>query len=123
MADKKTILIVDDEVEVLEVLSMRLSNVGYNVLKADNGVEAISITKEKMPDLIILDIMMPYMDGMVVSQRLKEDKNTKDIPIIFLTALQIKKEETGAHKSGENIIFSKPFDSKELLDTIKKIIG
>jgi len=123
MADKKTILIVDDEVSMLIVLSMRLSSVGYNVLKADNGIEALDIAKEKKPDLIILDIMMPYMDGIEVSRQLKEHKSTKDIPVIFLTALQGKKEERKSHKSGGNIIFSKPFEAKELLEAIKGLIG
>ena len=123
MADKKTILIVDDEVPILEVLSMRLSNAGYNVLKADNGIEALNITKNKKPDLVILDILMPHMDGITVSQRLKEDINTKDIPVFFLTALQVKEEETGGHKSGKNVIFAKPFDAKELLSAIKSVIG
>ena len=123
MADKKTILTVDDEVDILTVLSMRLSDTGYNVLKADNGLDAIDVAKQKKPDLIILDILMPHMDGMTVSQRLKEDRDTKDIPIIFLTALQGKTEETGSHKEGENIIFAKPYDPKELLDTIKRLIG
>ncbi|MDD5005469.1 MAG: response regulator [Candidatus Omnitrophica bacterium] len=123
MADKKTILIVDDEVDILTVLSARLIDAGYDVLKADNGIEAIDIAKQKMPHLIILDIMMPHMDGVTVSQHLKENKNTKDIPVIFLTALQGKKEEMTNHKSGKNIIFSKPYNPKELLDKIKELIG
>jgi len=123
MSDKKKILIVDDEVGILTLLSERLSSSGYDVLKADNGLDALDIAKDKLPDLIILDIMMPHMDGMAVSQRLKENISTKDIPVIFLTALQGKKEESDSHKSGKNIIFSKPFDSKELLAKIKQLIG
>jgi putative two-component system response regulator len=123
MSSKKKILIVDDEVDVLTLLEMRLASAGYEVLKADNGIDAVGITKEKNPDLIILDIMLPHMDGMAVSQILKEDEDTKNIPIIFLTALQDKKSENTDHKIGKNIIFAKPFDSKELLAAIKKQIG
>ncbi|MDD5291895.1 MAG: response regulator [Candidatus Omnitrophica bacterium] len=123
MSDKKKILVVDDEVAILIVLTERLSSAGYDVIKADNGMDALDIAKEKLPDLIILDIMMPQMDGMAVSQRLKENDSTKDIPVIFLTALQGKGEESGSHKSGKNVIFSKPFDSKELLAKIKQLIS
>ncbi len=123
MADKKTILVVDDEITILTLLAARLINAGYDVLKADNGIDAVNIAKEKIPDLIILDIIMPRMDGMAVSQRLKEDNSTKNIPIVFLTALQGKEEEMDGHKSGKNIVFSKPFDSKELLATIKQLVG
>jgi DNA-binding response OmpR family regulator len=123
MADKKRILIVDDELAILALLGERLISAGYDVLKAENGSDAISIAKEKMPDLIILDIMMPDIDGVTVSQILKEDEPTKNIPVIFLTALQGKKEEMSGHKSGKNIIFAKPFDSKELLAAIKQLIG
>ncbi|MDD5356296.1 MAG: response regulator, partial [Candidatus Omnitrophica bacterium] len=73
MSDKKKILVVDDEVAILIVLTERLSSAGYDVIKADNGMDALDIAKEKLPDLIILDIMMPQMDGMAVSQRLKEN--------------------------------------------------
>ena len=65
---------------------------------------------------------MPYMDGIEVSQLIKEDKTTKDTPIIFLTALHDKKSEDKEHRVGDNIIFAKPFDTKELLETIKKLI-
>jgi len=123
MSNKNKILIVDDEVDVLQLLEVRLASAGYDVLKADNGEDAVNIAKEKNPDLIILDIMLPHMDGTIVSQILKENENTKNIPIIFLTALQDKEKEETGHKIGGNIIFGKPFDSKELLSAIRKIIG
>jgi len=123
MADKKKILITDDEADLREVLSMRLSKAGYNILEADNGKDALRIAKEEEPNLIILDIMMPEMDGMSVSQQLKENVVTKDIPIIFLTGLQDKTTESSDHRSGVNIIFAKPYEPKELLAIVKKLIG
>ena len=123
MEDKKTILVVDDDADIRAVLSMRFNSAGYNVLEAGDGYEAIKISMEKKPDLIILDIMMPEMDGMSASQYLKEDPTTKNIPIIFLTGLQDKKAEQAFPGAGENIIIAKPYDAKELLETVKRVIG
>lgn len=123
MENKKTILVVDDDADIRAVLRMRFSSAGYNTLEADNGGEAINIAKGKKPDLIILDIMMPEMDGMSTSQYLKENPITKNIPIIFLTGLQDKKLEQIHHRAGENIIFAKPYDAKELLTAVKSVIG
>ena len=123
MENKKTILVVDDEAELRNVLVMRLSNSGYETIEAGNGKDAINIAKEKKPDLIILDIMMPDMDGMSASQQLKDNESTKDIPIIFLTGLQDKDSEQTDHLSGDNIIFAKPYNSNELLVVVKKLIG
>ncbi len=123
MDKKKTILIVDDDVELLKVLSIRLADSGYDSLQAASGTEAINIAKQKKPDLVILDILMSDLDGMTVSQTLKDDPTTKNIPIIFLTGLQPKNEESKNHRSGDNIVFSKPFNSKELVGAIKQLIG
>jgi DNA-binding response OmpR family regulator len=123
MVKKKKILIVDDEADILALLGARLESSGYSVFKADNGRDAIDIARDKNPDLIILDIMLPEMDGTAVNQNLKDSEVTKNIPIIFLTALQDKSTESPGHMIGNNIIFAKPFDAKELMATIKKIIG
>lgn len=123
MENKKTILVVDDEAEIRKVLMMRLSSAGYETIEAGNGKDAFNIAKEKKPDLIILDIMMPGMDGMSTSQQLKDNESTKNIPIVFLTGLQDKDSEQTNHLSGDNIIFAKPYDSNELLAMVKKLIG
>ena len=123
MENKKTILVVDDDADIRAVLSMRFNSAGYDVLEACDGYEAIKISREKKPDLIILDIMMPEMDGMSASQYLKEDPITKNIPIIFLTGLQDKKTEQLYPGVGENIIIAKPYDAKELLAAVKRVIG
>ena len=123
MADKKTILVVDDDADIRAVLSMRFASAGYNVLEASDGYKAIKISMEKKPDLIILDIMMPEMDGMSASQYLKEDPITKNIPIVFLTGLQDKKLEKTYHSADANIIIAKPYEAKELLEIVKRVIG
>ena len=82
---KPTILIVDDEPDILKVLARGLEVLGFSVIAADNGSDAIIIAKDVQPDLVILDVIMPGMDGGEVARRLKELPETKDIPIIFDT--------------------------------------
>ncbi len=117
----KKILIVDDEKDILTVLEKRLTNAGYEVIKTDNGREAIIFAKKELPDLIVLDIVMPEIDGSKVAETLKQDTDTKDIPIIFLTCLLTKKEESRlGHKIDGHFFLAKPFNPEELLREIKK---
>ncbi|MFH1691718.1 MAG: response regulator [Candidatus Omnitrophota bacterium] len=121
---KKVVLAVDDEKDVLELLSRRLIAAGYEVLTITNGKDAIEIAKRDKPHLIILDILMPEMDGSQVAAILHEDPATKDIPILFLTCLYTKKEErVSGHEVGHNFFVAKPYDPKELLDEIAMLIG
>ena len=120
----KKILIVDDEVDVVEALEARLKANRYSVTMAESGREALIQAREVGPDLIILDIMMPDMDGNEVARVLRDDKSTKDIPIIFLTALQTKEDEKRqGPEIGENVVFAKPFEFDKLLKKIKELIG
>ena len=84
---KKTILIVDDEEQLVDMLTMRLEEHGYEVISACDGEEGLQKAKQFQPDLIILDILMPKVEGNVVAEVLKKDKATASIPIIFLTCL------------------------------------
>ena len=118
---KKKILIVDDEKDILAVLEKRLSGAGYDVVKASSGKEAIILARKEQPDLIVLDIVMPEIDGPMVAETLKQDVNTKNIPIIFLTCLLTKKEESRlGHKIDGHFFLAKPFDPEEILAEIKK---
>ena len=119
----KKILIVDDEADVVEALETRLKAQNYSVILARSGREALAKVKETRPDLIILDIMMPGMDGTEVGHVLKNDKSTKDTPIIFLTALQTKKDEEKGAEIGRDTVFAKPFEFHKLLAKIKQLIG
>jgi CheY-like chemotaxis protein len=119
--DKKKILIVDDEEDILKVLGLRLSKAGYSVLKANNGKDALIMAKNEHPDLIVLDIMMPIMGGNEIAAELKEDPQTKDIPIMFLTSLFTREEERGrGHGIADNVLFAKPYNPQELLEEVKK---
>ncbi|MFA6175454.1 MAG: response regulator [Phycisphaerae bacterium] len=119
----KKILIVDDESDILLTLGKRLTVAGYSVLTADNGHDAMSLAKSNHPDLIILDIVMPGMEGDEVAGKLKENPQTKNIPVIFLTAILSKSEEFGNnHMVADNIVFAKPFEAEELLAEIKTLL-
>jgi DNA-binding response OmpR family regulator len=121
---KKKILAVDDEADVLVLLEKRLGASGYEVLKASSGEEAIKIAKTEAPDLIILDILMPGMDGSETAAKLHNDPKTKNIPILFLTCLFTKREEhIEGHEVGRNLFVAKPYDPSDLLKEIEKLIG
>ena len=121
---KKKILAVDDEKEMLALLEKRLLASGYDVFTAANGQDALAIARREQLDLIILDILMPEMDGSETAARLHEDPKTKDIPILFLTCLFTKREEhLEGHEVGKNFFVAKPYEAEDLLGEIKSMIG
>lgn len=117
------ILIVDDEPEVLLILDKRLSNAGYQIIKADNGRSAVRRAREERPDLVILDIDMPEMDGGEVAAVLRESEETKDIPILFLTCLATKEDqERDSRTNGNSAFMCKPYNPEDLLAEIERIL-
>ncbi len=120
--DKKRILVVDDEPELVKAIQIRLETSGYEVLTACDGEEGLKKTKEYKPDLIVLDILMPKIQGNVMAAALKEDKETRDIPIIFLTCLA-EGVDHGGGVIADNFFIAKPFDYKELLSVINKVLN
>jgi CheY-like chemotaxis protein len=122
MKKKKKILIVDDEEHVLLVLENRLSKAGYSVIKATNGKDAIALAKEELPELIISDLFMPDIDGADVVGMLEQDPKTKDIPVIFLTALLRKDEEKERKIVSGRYFLAKPYDPDQLLKEVAKRI-
>jgi CheY-like chemotaxis protein len=119
----KKVLIVDDEEDLLQMLAKRLTVSGYSVITANNGRDAIDLAKSQSPDLIILDIIMPEMDGGEVASELKDYPATKNIPLILLTAMLSKAEEE-KHRSvvGGHIALAKPLDPEKLLEQMKKLL-
>jgi CheY-like chemotaxis protein len=118
----KKILVVDDENDLLFVTLLRLKHAGYESFGAANGQEALDQTRQKMPDLILLDAFLPVMNGDEVTRILKKEEKTKNIPVILISAdakfLEEKSVTCGADGS-----LTKPFKSVELLAMIKKHIG
>lgn len=110
-----TILVVDDEPINRSLIERRLEREGYRVLTAENGREAVDKTREERPDLVLLDVMMPLMDGLEACRMIKEDAATQDIPIIFLSARDETQTKVNALALGANDYVSKPFKVEELL--------
>ncbi|MFA5039373.1 MAG: response regulator [Candidatus Omnitrophota bacterium] len=112
--DKRTILIIDDEVGLRNLLKFRLVSFGYDVLVAEDGYAGIELAKSMKPDLIILDIMMPYFNGIEVCKKLKSDYTTKEIPIVFLSVLAQKEDIEMGKQAGGEFFLTKPYDPEKL---------
>ena len=116
------ILIADDEPNQLELMSFNLSNAGYSVIKATNGKEAIELIENHSPDLIILDWMMPKMSGIDVCRVLRSRSETKQIPIIILSARSEDSDKSLGLDTGADDYISKPFSPKELISRVKALL-
>ena len=119
---KQKILIVDDEEDVLEILKDNLELMNFDVITASNGKEAIIKARENMPDLILLDIMMPEMDGHSTARRIKSNVITKHIPIIMITAKGEMEDIVRAGESGVADYILKPYDPMVLKEKINRVL-
>lgn len=118
----KKILIVDDEPAVLEFLTAILERKGYEVMKAMDGMQAVSQAMKGKPDLVILDMMMPAGSGVTVYNRIRQSILTRNIPIVILTAMPVENAR-GKFPDGDQLkVFSKPCDSQELIAAIESLI-
>lgn len=119
----KRILVVDDEVQLVEMIKMRLEAAGYAISTAYDGQAALEKAKKDKPDIIILDLMLPKMDGYKVCGLLKNDTRYSGIPIILFTA-KAQEEDVALGKSlGADAYITKPFDPKLLMTKIKELLG
>ena len=116
------ILVVDDEQDILELIRHSLNKEGFEVHIAVNGQQAIDKAKQILPDLILMDVMMPVMDGMEACRQLKEDPTTNHISIIFLTARSEEFAELAGFEAGADDYVSKPIRARVLLSRIKAIL-
>ena len=120
---KEKVLIVDDEAQGIELIQELLRTNGYMVSIAHSGEEALKKVQAELPDLILLDIMMPKMDGYQVCETLRNADDTKDIPIIFVTAKTEVKDWTHAiFNMGANSYITKPINSKKLLEKVQSVL-
>ena len=117
-----TILCVDDEPDILEIIKYNLSNEGYNVLTANDGLSAISKAKEIIPNLIIMDIMMPNMDGIEACEKLRADQKFNDTIIMFLTARGEDYSHVAAYEAGADDYVTKPVKPKVLVSKVKGLL-
>ena len=116
------ILVVDDEQDILELIRHTLNKEGYDVHVAANGQQAVEKAKKIKPSLILMDVMMPVMDGMEACRQLKEDPETSGLPIIFLTARSEEFAELAGFEAGADDYISKPIRSRVLLSRIRAIL-
>ena len=123
MNNKKTIMVVDDNPDIITIVRTILEGKGYGVLSATSGPELLDLLKTQKPDLIILDIMMPEMDGLEVLTRLKGLTETATIPVILLTAKVQYEDVLGGYKLGADYYITKPFTSTQLVNGINLLLG
>jgi two-component system alkaline phosphatase synthesis response regulator PhoP len=121
--NSKKILIVDDEVDLVETLRLPLEMEGYTVLVSSNGEDALNQARKEKPHLIILDIMLPKLDGYKVCRLLKFDERYKHIPILMLTAKTQEKDKILGAETGADEYITKPFDIDELIEKVKSYLG
>ncbi len=119
----KTVLVADDEWHILDIVSMKLSNAGYEVVKALDGVEAFELATTAPPCLIITDFQMPHMSGVELCRKLSETGSTRSIPIIMLTARGFDIEPHEVQATNVVDVMAKPFSPRELLKKVHDLVG
>ncbi|MGA3115230.1 MAG: response regulator [Syntrophobacteraceae bacterium] len=124
----KYVLIVDDDPDMVETVGMMLESKGYEVGKAYDGVEGEESIRKRRPDLVVLDVMMPRKNGYVLCSELKKSKETKEIPIILLTAVgEAVPSTTYSHADGKATeaedYIAKPVDAQELVESIERLVS
>jgi two-component system alkaline phosphatase synthesis response regulator PhoP len=120
---KNKILVVDDEVDLVETLRFPLEMEGFNVLVSYNGEDALNKARKENPDLILLDLMLPKLDGYKVCRLLKFDERYKHIPILMLTAKTQQKDKLMGQETGADEYITKPFEIDELMKKIKEYLN
>ncbi|MBK5239906.1 response regulator transcription factor [Clostridium sp.] len=121
MADEK-ILVVDDEEHIQELIKFNLEKNGYRVILADNGIDAINLAKEHLPQLMLLDLMLPGMDGLDVCKEIRKDSSMSNMPIIMITAKGEEIDKIIGLELGADDYITKPFSVRELIARIKAIL-
>ena len=119
----KKILVVDDEQDIVETLKFVIEAKGYICLCAYDGEEGLMLAKEEMPDLIILDVMMPKINGFKISRLLKYDNKYKDIPILMVTARSQDEDKLIGEETGADEYITKPFEIDDVMQRIDKYLG
>jgi len=119
----KKILIVDDEADIIEILQFVLESNGYECITATDGEEGLKRAKEEKPDLILLDVMMPKINGYKISRLLKYDSKYKNIPILMLTARSQEEDKVLGEETGADEYITKPFKIDYVVDKVKEYLG
>ena len=115
MSTRPVVLVADDDPDILMLISLTLERDGYDVVVAKDGFKAFEAAVERIPHLVVLDLMMPGIDGCEVTRRLRAEKTTKDIPIVIVTAFAEESQAARALAAGADAYVKKPFSPRELL--------
>jgi len=121
MAEKK-VLVVDDEIHIVHVVAIKLRNNGFDVITAANGAEALQLAFAEMPDIIVTDFQMPTMTGLELVENIRQNEQTRNIPVILLTARSFAIEDEQRENLQIAQCLSKPFSPKELLRSIEDVL-
>ena len=117
MTDRKVrrVVVADDDPDIVDILTFNLTTAGYDVETASDGAEAFDLVSATLPDLVVLDVMMPKMDGLEVLAALKGEEATREIPVVMLTAKASDSDQWAGWEAGADYYITKPFDLDELL--------
>ncbi len=122
--DPKRVVCIEDEPEMIDLVRLILGRKGFSVIGANGGVEGLETVRRERPDLVLLDLMMPDMDGWEVYQQMKADADLKSIPVVVVTAkAQSIDKVLGLHIAKVDDYITKPFGPQELLESVQKILG
>ena len=123
MTAGKHVLLIDDDTHAREGYQMYLSGKGFRVHTSGGGIDALAVAKASAPDLVVLDLGLPDVDGWEVARQLKSDKQTRDIPIIAFSGRTLQHEQVSALRAGCDVYLTKPCAPDKLLGTIRKLLG
>ena len=115
------VLVCDDERNIVRMIQVSLSREGYDVVTAYDGKEGLEKVKEEKPDILVLDVMMPYMDGFEVLKTLRREPETENLPVIMLTAKAQDKDVFEGYQFGADMYLTKPFNPRELISFIQRL--
>lgn len=117
-----TVLIVEDEQDILDLLDYNLKIAGFRVLKADNGVQGLAMAKKELPDIVVLDLMLPGLDGKEVCRQIRQNEATRSIPVVMLTAKADEVDRIIGFEIGADDYMTKPFSPRELVLRVQAIL-
>ena len=123
MSAQPLVLVADDDVDILDLVSLRIEQFGYQVVRASDGHEALQIALERRPDLIVLDVMMPGLNGYEVTTRLRAEEATSTVPILLLTASVREEHEARGMAVGASEFMRKPFESAQLEACVRMLLA
>jgi len=118
-----TVLVADDDTDVRGLVAYRLRRSGYQVVEARDGEEALRLALEHVPDLVVIDVMMPKLDGYEVTRRLRSEEATRRVPVILLTSRSQEADITSGFASGADDYLTKPFSPDELVARVRAVLG